>query len=62
MLASSGAIFSEDVDAMASTVMAVMSGVSRRMLESDGSPKTLEAMRKGLQVMVRAYLSACVVH
>ena len=61
MLASSGAIFSEDVDAMASTVMAVMSGVSRRMLESDGSPKTLEAMRKGLQVMVRAYLSACVI-
>jgi AcrR family transcriptional regulator len=61
MLESSGATFHEDLDAMASTVIAAMSGVSRRMLESDRSPKTLEAMREGLLVMVRAYLSACVV-
>jgi hypothetical protein len=47
---------------MASTVMAAMSGVSRRMLEASRSPKTVEAMREGLLVMVRAYLSACVGH
>jgi AcrR family transcriptional regulator len=62
MLESSGAMFSEDVEAMASTVMAAMSGVSRRMLEASRSPKTVEAMREGLLVMVRAYLSACVGH
>lgn len=51
--------FTEDTDTIASTVMAAMAGVSRRMLESDRSPKTLTAMRNGLQVMVRAYLNAC---
>jgi AcrR family transcriptional regulator len=61
MLKSSAATFNEDVDAMASTVMAAMSGVSRRMLEASRSPKTVDAMREGLRVMVRAYLSACVV-
>jgi len=61
MLESSGARFSEDVQVMAPTVMAAMSGVSRRMLEASKLPETLASMRDGLQVMVRAYVNACVV-
>lgn len=61
MLESSGARFTEDVQVMAATVMAAMSGVSRRMLESSKAPETLDAMREGLQVMVRAYVTACAV-
>jgi len=61
MLESSGARFSEDVQVMAATVMAAMSGVSRRMLEASKLPETLASMRDGLQVMVRAYVNACVV-
>jgi AcrR family transcriptional regulator len=61
MLESSGARFSEDVQVMAATVMAAMSGVSRRMLEASKVPETLASMRDGLQVMVRAYVNACVV-
>ena len=61
MLESSGARFSEDVQVMAATVMAAMSGVSRRMLEASKMPETLASMRDGLQVMVRAYVNACVV-
>jgi hypothetical protein len=61
MLASSGERFGEDVQVMAATVMAAMSGVSRRMLEASKLPNTLGAMRQGLHVMVRAYLDACTV-
>lgn len=61
MLESSGARFSEDVQVIAATVMAAMSGVSRRMLEVSKLPETLTSMRDGLQVMVRAYVNACVV-
>jgi AcrR family transcriptional regulator len=61
MLESSGSRFSEDVQVMAATVMAAMSGVSRRMLEASEVPETRDAMRDGLQVMVRAYVTACVV-
>jgi hypothetical protein len=46
---------------MAATVMAAMSGVSRRMLEASEVPETRDAMRDGLQVMVQAYVTACVV-
>ncbi|HZY64079.1 MAG TPA: TetR/AcrR family transcriptional regulator [Edaphobacter sp.] len=59
MLESSEARFAEDMETIASTLMAAMAGVSRRMLESDLSPKTLATMRDGLRVMVRAYLNAC---
>jgi AcrR family transcriptional regulator len=61
MLESSGSRFSEDVQVMAATVMAAMSGVSRRMLEASEVPETRDAMRDGLQVMVQAYVTACVV-
>jgi AcrR family transcriptional regulator len=61
MLESSGSRFSEDVQVMAATVMAALSGVSRRMLEASEVPETRDAMRDGLQVMVRAYVTACVV-
>jgi AcrR family transcriptional regulator len=61
MLESSGARFSEDVQVMAATVMAAMSGVSRRMLEASKLPETLASMRDGLHVMVKAYVNACVV-
>ena len=59
MLESSGERFGEDVQVMASTVMAAMSGVSRKMLEASRLPETVESMRQGLQVMVRAYVAAC---
>jgi AcrR family transcriptional regulator len=61
MLESSGARFSEDVQVMAATVMAAMSGVSRRMLEASKMPETLASMHDGLHVMVKAYVNACVV-
>jgi AcrR family transcriptional regulator len=61
MFHSSGARFNEDTQVMAATVMAAMSGVSRRMLEASKLPETLEAMTEGLQVMVRAYVNACAV-
>jgi AcrR family transcriptional regulator len=61
MLQSTGLEFTEDVQVMASTVMAAMSGVSRRMLEASRDPETLDAMREGLQVMVRAYVNACAI-
>lgn len=61
MLESSGERFAEDAQVIAATVMAAMSGVSRRMLEASKSPGTLESMRQGLQVMVRAYLNASTV-
>jgi AcrR family transcriptional regulator len=61
VLESSGAQFTEDVQVIAATVMAAMSGVSRRMLEASKAPDTLEAMRAGLQVMVRAYVNTCAV-
>jgi hypothetical protein len=59
MLKSSGAEFTENTEVMAATVMAAMSGVSRRMLEAPTS--AVAAMRDGLLVMTRAYLNACVV-
>jgi AcrR family transcriptional regulator len=61
MLESSGSRFNEDVQVMAATVMAAMSGVSRRMLEASKVPETLDGMREALKVMVRAYVTACVV-
>jgi AcrR family transcriptional regulator len=61
MLEFSGSRFSEAVQVIAATVMAAMSGVSRRMLEAAKLPETLASMRDGLQVMVRAYVNACVV-
>jgi AcrR family transcriptional regulator len=59
MLKSSGAEFGEDVQVVASTMMAAMAGVSRRMLEASNSPKAMAAMKDGLLVMMRAYLNAC---
>jgi AcrR family transcriptional regulator len=59
MLESSGAKFGEDVQIVASTLMAAMAGVSRRMVEASRSPREIEAMRQGLLVMMRAYLNAC---
>jgi AcrR family transcriptional regulator len=61
MLGSSVEEFTEDPKVMAATVMAAMSGVSRRMLEASNSPETMKAMCEGLQVMVRAYVNACAV-
>ncbi|WP_035347307.1 TetR/AcrR family transcriptional regulator [Edaphobacter aggregans] len=61
MLESSGASFTEDVHVIAATALAAMYGVSRTMLEASKAPGTLEAMREGLQVMVRAYVNACAV-
>lgn len=59
MLKSSGAEFGEDVQVVASTMMAAMAGVSRRMLEASNSPKAMAAMKHGLLVMMCAYLNAC---
>jgi AcrR family transcriptional regulator len=49
----------EDPLVVASTVMAAMAGISRRMIEAGRTPKTMQAMRQELEVMVRAYLNAC---
>ncbi len=61
MLQSSGVRFNEDLDTMAATVMAAMSGISRRMLEAHKGPEMIPAMRQALDVMVRSYIEACVV-
>jgi AcrR family transcriptional regulator len=49
----------EDPLVLASAVMAAMAGVSRRMVEASRAPKTMQAMRQELEVMVKAYLRAC---
>jgi serine/threonine protein phosphatase PrpC len=60
MLECSGVRFNQDVETMAATIMAAMTGVSRRMLEGNHAPVTVAAMREGLEVMVCSYVSACV--
>ena len=50
-----------DTRVVASMLQGAMFGVSRRMLEASKAPDTLEAMRAGLQVMVRAYVNTCAV-
>jgi AcrR family transcriptional regulator len=49
----------EDAQVVASTLMAAMAGVSRRMIEAGRSPNMMQAMRQELEVLVRAYLGAC---
>lgn len=49
----------EDALIVASTLMSAMAGVSRRMVEASRAPKTMQAMRRELEVMMRAYLGAC---
>lgn len=49
----------EDPLVVASTVMAAMAGISRRMIEAGTTTKTMQA-RNELEVMVRAYLNACI--
>lgn len=44
---------------VASTLMAAMTGVSRRMIEAGPQPRMMEAMRQELGVLARAYLAAC---
>ncbi|MDE1176687.1 MAG: TetR/AcrR family transcriptional regulator [Edaphobacter sp.] len=61
MFASSSDPLRIDAEVMASTVMAALAGVSRRMLESGRvSPKMMQAMRTELDVLARAYVGACV--
>jgi AcrR family transcriptional regulator len=61
MLESSPDTLRGEPEIVASTLMAAMAGVSRRMIESGrASQKTMQAMRQELDVMVRAYLGACV--
>ncbi len=59
MLESSGHSFREDTAIMAATIMAAMSGVSRRLLEAGKAPETVAAMCDGLEVMVRSFVIAC---
>ena len=59
MLATAREPLREDPQIIAATVMAAMSGVSRRMIESENSPKKMQAMRQELGVMVQAYLRSC---
>jgi len=57
MLASSPEPLDADPEIVATTLVAAMGGVSRRMLESGRvSPKTMEAMRIELDIMLRAYI------
>lgn len=49
----------EDAHILASTLMAAMAGVSRRMIEAGRTPPMMQAMRQELEVLVRAYLGAC---
>ena len=59
MIESSSEKLKEDPRIVAATLMAAMSGVSRRIIENNPTtPKTAEAMRRELSVMVRAYLAA----
>lgn len=49
----------EDPLVLASTLMAAMAGVSRRMVEASRTPKTMQVIRQELEVLVGAYLCAC---
>jgi len=59
MLESAPERLREEPLVVSSALMAAMAGVSRRMIEASGSPKTMHAMRQELEVLVRAYLGAC---
>ncbi|HMG02066.1 MAG TPA: TetR/AcrR family transcriptional regulator [Edaphobacter sp.] len=62
MLESSPDRLREDAEILASTLISAMAGVSRRMIESGRvSTKTMQAMQQELEVLIRAYLNACVV-
>jgi AcrR family transcriptional regulator len=61
MLESSPERLREDAEVVATTLMAAMAGISRRMIEASSTPKRMQAMRQELEVMVRAYLKACAV-
>jgi AcrR family transcriptional regulator len=58
MLESSPAKLNEDPRIVAATLIAAMSGVSRRIIENNPTSKTAAAMRRELGVMIRAYLAA----
>lgn len=60
MLESAQEKLTEDPRVVAAIVLATMAGVSRRILESQLGDERLEAMQRGLGMMVRAYLAACV--
>jgi AcrR family transcriptional regulator len=59
MLESSPDALREEAQVVASTLMAAMAGVSRRMIEAGPQPRMMQAMRQELEVMARAYLAAC---
>ncbi|WP_260703041.1 TetR/AcrR family transcriptional regulator [Edaphobacter flagellatus] len=60
MLATAPEPLRVDAQIIASTLIGAMAGVSRRMIESGRvSPRTMQAMRHELVVMVRAYAQAC---
>jgi AcrR family transcriptional regulator len=57
MLATSPEPLDADPEIVATTLVAAMGGVSRRMLESGRlSPKTMDAMRTELDIMLRSYI------
>jgi AcrR family transcriptional regulator len=61
MLASASEALTTDPEVVANTLLAAMSGVSRRVLESPAPRKLADALRHELVVLAGAYLNACTV-
>jgi hypothetical protein len=59
MLSSSSESLTTDPQLVASLIQGMMSGVSRRILESDAPEKQLEALRSELVVMACSYVDIC---
>jgi len=59
MLSSSSESLTTDPQLVASLIQGMMSGVSRRILESDAPEKQLEALRSELIVMACTYIDVC---
>lgn len=60
MLSSTSDHLTTDPQLIASMLQAAMSGVSRRLLESDNPKKQFEILRQELIFLVNAYLMACI--